>query len=343
MNRTSPTTFPSPPAGKNGWPWTGNLQPVPESQPNGKQWPKISVITPNYNYGHYLEETIRSILLQNYPNLEYIVIDGGSSDESLSVINKYQPWITHWESERDRGQAHAINKGFARATGDLLIWINSDDVLLPGALLSMARAYDAGGEKLVFANVINFHDDGREEEVVQAGIRLENFIGIPEKDFTWHQPGMAVPRSFYLAAGGLDETLHYIFDWDWVCRLLIHNPDVAYVDAFVTRFRVHDASKTGPGLLECWMEAPQVVRRYNQYLPGIPARKVAAFYRLRAASLYFCEHAGSEHYWNRCKGIGSLMRAVAEDVGIIMDGHFIRLLIRALLPKSMYRSGLGSS
>jgi len=330
--------FPDSPNGQHGWPWDVLPAQLSERMPDGRAWPKISVITPNYNYGHFFEETIRSVLLQGYANLEYIVIDGGSTDSSLDVIKKYAPWITHWISEKDRGQAHAINKGFARATGDLMIWINSDDVLLPGALCSIAEAYDAADEKLIFANVANFFPDGHREDVIQTGIKLENFIGIPEQGFTWHQPGMAVPRSFYQKVGGLDESLHYIFDWDWVCRLLIHQPTIAPLDVFVTKFRVHDASKTGVGLMECWMEAPDVVRRYNQYLHGIPARRVAAFYRLRAASLYFCEHPGSKHYWHRWLGIKSLLQAVGEDVLVIFDGHFIRLLIRALLPKTLYRS-----
>ena len=87
--------------------------------------------TPSYNQGQFIEETIRSVLLQGYPDLEYIIIDGGSTDHSVEIIRKYEPWLTYWVSERDRGQSHAINKGFCRSTGVLLGWLNSDDVLLP--------------------------------------------------------------------------------------------------------------------------------------------------------------------------------------------------------------------
>ena len=87
--------------------------------------------TPSYNQGQYLKKTIRSVLLQGYPSLEYIIIDGGSSDNSANIIHQYAPWLTYWVSEPDNGQAHALNKGFAQATGDLFGWINSDDVLLP--------------------------------------------------------------------------------------------------------------------------------------------------------------------------------------------------------------------
>ena len=107
--------LPTPPAGKTGWPWTVETPPLPPERPDGSPWPQISIVTPSYNQGQFIEETIRSILLQGYPDLEYIIIDGGSTDESIEMIKKYGPWLTQWISEKDRGQAHAINKGLARS------------------------------------------------------------------------------------------------------------------------------------------------------------------------------------------------------------------------------------
>jgi hypothetical protein len=111
------TELPPPPSDENtgwpktGWPWTEETPPVPPLMANGAPWPRISIVTPSYNQGAFIEETIRSVLLQGYPNLEYVILDGGSSDDSTSIIRKYEPWLAHWASERDRGQAHAINKG----------------------------------------------------------------------------------------------------------------------------------------------------------------------------------------------------------------------------------------
>ena len=104
-----------------------------------KTYPKISVITPSYNQGIYIEETIQSVLNQNYPNLEYIIIDGGSNDSTVEVIKKYESKIDFWVSEKDKGQADAINRGFAKATGDILCWLNSDDYFFPDNQITPAN------------------------------------------------------------------------------------------------------------------------------------------------------------------------------------------------------------
>src|SRR5215207_3259660 len=143
--------LPPPPEGKTGWPWTEEAATPAEAPPRGRAWPRISVVTPSLNQAEFLEQTIRSVLLQGYPNLEYIVMDGGSRDGSLAVIEKYAPLLTHWESRPDRGQGHAINKGWRQCTGEILCWLNSDDLYLPGALRVVSETL-AGGAG-VFAAV----------------------------------------------------------------------------------------------------------------------------------------------------------------------------------------------
>ena len=132
------TQLPQPPPDKIGWPWTEESQMLQTLQPDGSEWPGISIVTPSYNQGQFIEETIRSILLQNYPNIEFIIIDGGSNDFTLEIIKKYEKWITFWVSEKDRSQSHAINKGFERCTGELVNWICSDDMLCKDALFNLA-------------------------------------------------------------------------------------------------------------------------------------------------------------------------------------------------------------
>lgn len=131
--------LPAPPSYRAGWPWTKLLQFKEKNTLQDWALPKITIVTPNYNYGQYLEETIRSVLLQGYPNLEYFIFDGGSTDNSVEIIKKYEKWITYWVSEKDEGQASAINKGLKMASGQWFNWLNSDDILMPNALMTLAR------------------------------------------------------------------------------------------------------------------------------------------------------------------------------------------------------------
>src|SRR6267154_2378048 len=121
--------LPPPPAGKTGWPWT--VETDPELYAGRSQWPRISIVTPSFNQGSYLEETIRSVLDQNYPNLEYVVVDGGSTDRSVEILQRYADRLAWWSSEPDGGQYAAINKGFKHTSGEIMAWINSDDKYLP--------------------------------------------------------------------------------------------------------------------------------------------------------------------------------------------------------------------
>jgi glycosyltransferase involved in cell wall biosynthesis len=129
------------PKGRTRWPWTEKSSPLSAAMLDGSAWPRISIVTPSYNQGQFLEETIRSFLLQNYPNYEYFVMDGGSQDQSVGIIKKYQSRISYWVSQPDHGQAGAIEKGFALSSGDILAYINSDDFYIPNAFAPIANAF----------------------------------------------------------------------------------------------------------------------------------------------------------------------------------------------------------
>jgi glycosyltransferase involved in cell wall biosynthesis len=124
-------------------------------------WPRITVVTPSYQQAAFVEECLRSVLLQNYPNLEYVVVDGGSIDGSGEIIARYAPFLAHWQSQKDKGQADAINQGFARATGEIMGWLNSDDLLLPGALFAVARAFLRSNADIVYGDALNAFEDDR--------------------------------------------------------------------------------------------------------------------------------------------------------------------------------------
>lgn len=136
--------LPPAPAGMSGWPWTVESAPLPATRPDGSAWPRLAIVTPSLNQARFLEATIRSVLLQGYPSLDYRIVDGGSSDGSVDIIRKYQAWLSCWSSEADRGQSDAINKGFQATTGDILGWLNSDDFLAPEALAKVVAGFAAG-------------------------------------------------------------------------------------------------------------------------------------------------------------------------------------------------------
>jgi glycosyltransferase involved in cell wall biosynthesis len=152
--------LPPPPPGRTGWPWT--VETAMPADLATTQWPRITIVMPSYQQASFVEETVRSVLLQNYPNLEFIVNDGGSKDGSAEIISRYAPFLTHFESGPDGGQGAAINKGFDRATGEIMGWINSDDFYLPGALFAVARRFLQNDADIVYGDALNLHeDDGR--------------------------------------------------------------------------------------------------------------------------------------------------------------------------------------
>src|SRR5262249_15652432 len=131
--------LPPPPAGKSGWPWTEeSASSLPTAMANGAPWPRITVVTPSFNQAAFVEATLRSVLLQGYPDLEYFVLDGGSTDGSVEIIKKYEPWLTYWFSGPDGGQSAAIDRGLRLGSGMLATWINSDDMLCRDALTTHA-------------------------------------------------------------------------------------------------------------------------------------------------------------------------------------------------------------
>jgi glycosyltransferase involved in cell wall biosynthesis len=133
--------LPPAPEGKRGWPWTEQTEPLPDKMADGSDWPRISIVTPSYNQGQFIEETIRSVLLQGYPNLEYIIIDGSSDDNSVEVIKKYESWLAHWVSEPDNGQSDALNKGFHYSSGTISAYLNSDDLYFPNVFWDVADVF----------------------------------------------------------------------------------------------------------------------------------------------------------------------------------------------------------
>jgi glycosyltransferase involved in cell wall biosynthesis len=181
-------------------------------------YPKISIVTPSFNQAKYLEQTICSVLDQGYPNLEYIVIDGGSTDGSVEIIKKYADRLTYWVSEKDHGQSHAINKGFSRGTGKIFAWINSDDYFYLGALDTAARAFAAHPESSMVTGIADCLDGDDLYRVQVAPV-------VTHESYAERKVGIAQPSTFFKAdlfraVGGLDESLHYVMDLDLWLKML---------------------------------------------------------------------------------------------------------------------------
>jgi glycosyltransferase involved in cell wall biosynthesis len=241
-------TLPPPPAGKSGWPWTEETPARGPLHGQARDWPRITIVTPSFNQGEFLEATLRSVLLQGYPNLEYIVIDGGSSDDSVTILKRYAPWLSWWVSERDGGQSAAVNRGLQRGTGSLASWINSDDMLCKGALVELvSRASRVPGTVWVGA-CLYIDADGIVQSSHTGRIHsLEELVRVPS---FWRanrhidQPAVLFPRELVLGAGGLDPANHATMDYDLWGRLFLAGAVFRYVSTPVGMFREHDRQKT---------------------------------------------------------------------------------------------------
>ena len=164
--RLSLSDLPSPPPARTGWPWTE----VPDLPSDASSLPRLTVVTPTLNQARFLEETIRSVLLQGYPNLEYVILDGGSRDETREVLERYSPFVTRWRSAPDQGQAAAIAEGFKDSRADLLAWLNSDDVYLPGALHHVGALAAADSQSAILAAVQEVDEHGAAAQLVHQHI-----------------------------------------------------------------------------------------------------------------------------------------------------------------------------
>jgi len=247
--------LPPPPAGKTGWPWTEESAPsLPPTRPAGQPWPRITVVTPSFNQAVFLEATIRSILLQGYPDLEYYVLDGGSKDGSVDIIKKYAPWLTYWFSGPDGGQSSAINRGLELGSGLFATWINSDDMLCRDALVGHASR--VGFEPGVIYAGRCLQIDGKDQLLGIHRGRVHSLEDLLRIQTVWRakgerghlvQPEVLFPRPLALEVGALNPNNHRTMDYELWGRLLLAGARFQYTDIPFGVFRIHDQQKTFDG------------------------------------------------------------------------------------------------
>ncbi|MBL6979841.1 MAG: glycosyltransferase [Anaerolineales bacterium] len=224
------------------------------------QHPLVSIVTPSFNQAKYLEATILSILQQDYPHVEYIVIDGGSSDGSVGIIQEYQDQIAWWVSEEDQGQTAAINKGFAQAKGDILAWLNSDDTYQPGAISEAVKFLQVNSEiGMVYgdANFIAADDQmiGKFNAQQTSYTRLRRGgVYIPQQAAFWR-------ADLWREVGPLDPSFYFAMDYDLWVRLSKVS-EIRYLPGHIwANFRLHDDAKTIAADEHCWPEMLRIHRR----------------------------------------------------------------------------------
>ena len=255
------------------------------------QIPLVTIVTPSLNQGNYIRATIDSILSQNYPNLEYWVIDGGSNDETLEILRSYGERI-HWVSEADEGQSNAVNKGWLRAHGEILGWVNADDVLLPGALHHVVKSFDEEETcAVVYGGCFYIDAQGKTlgeyptyaYDYATLLIEAENFIPQPAT-FVRHQAAKKV--------GLLDESLHYVMDFDFWLRLGARY-NFCYLPTPLAALRIHGATKTGTTIARF---APELERVYHRIF-SLPELSTDLHAQEARAWAYLYHRAASYSFW----------------------------------------------
>jgi glycosyltransferase involved in cell wall biosynthesis len=324
--------FPSSPRGRIGWPWAQGAEPLPPLINDRQPWPKISIVTPSFNQGQFIEETIRSVLLQGYPNLEYIVIDGGSTDTSVEMIKRYEPWLSYWVSEKDNGQAHAINKGFSRATGDIFAYINSDDFYREGIFAEVARLYLEASDNFWVAFSMEDFDD--------TGSRFSRPVSEFHSLYTWIYGAEMIPQSssfwsrrLQLDIGGFDESMHYAFDKDFFVRLLIRGYMYrTHPETVGSYFRLHPDSKTCANLERFAPDENSIRRKAESLLSVKQQREIQRRVRHNRA-VDALSAAQTQRNTSFLLAQSQLLKSLAIEPAMLFDRMFWGRLRRTLMPR----------
>ena len=239
--------------------------------------PKITIVTPSFNQVDFLERTILSVLDQNYPNLEYIIIDGGSTDGSVEIIKKYEKYLSYWVSEKDNGQSQAINKGLKKATSEWVAWQNSDDIFYPGTFHAMVDAARKTSQSNLIIGNMNLIDE-QDHIINKLKYVTPTYQSLLSEGMVLTNQAAFWRRSVHEKIGYLNEDLHYGFDYEWFLRLLQFSR-ATHVNQTWGGLRMHLQTKTSQFQALFDQEYAQI--RYGRQVSVTQLR----FYQLRRFSL----------------------------------------------------------
>lgn len=303
------------------------------------QPPLVSIVTPSYNQAQFLEETMLSVLNQEYPKIEYIVIDGDSSDGSADIIRKYSDRLACWVSEPDKGQANAIQKGFARASGEILAFLNSDDAYLPGTVNTAVEALQADLELAMIHGDSIFVDAAGEQIGRKAGLGGDFLSHFLQQSNPISQPSTFFTRDAYELVGGIDPTLHMAMDYDLWCRIGLRGMKMRHLPIDLSLFRIHDQSKTKLNVVAFAEERWRLLEQYldDPVLGPILApyrRRLLGMAHLRFANAHWISGEKQEAYSHLRQMLRMAPRCVFSRVGFSLLARLV--LRRRLLRKQEF-------
>jgi len=274
--------------GKSGWPWTVDWRSLSSCWVEDVDYPVVSIVTPSYNQSQFLEETIRSVLLQGYPNLEYLIIDGGSNDGSVEIIKRYAPWLAYWHSKCDLGQADAINQGIDLSNGEILGWLNSDDCLTIDSLFSSIPVLQRKPQVDFLYGDVEIIDTFSEVKGLRPGAKSSFTEMLKTLRIPIPQPGSLWRQAVCNRVGKLDPRWQVVLDREFFLRVSFACK-IEYLPKTLARFRHHSGAKSA-ALRRKWIE--EIPLMYDEFF----ARKdlTSDIYQLRRetmTSVYlYCAH-----------------------------------------------------
>lgn len=309
--------LPKPPAGRHGWPWDVSFNFADRRLAHGVM-PKVVIVTPSFNQAAYIEETIRSVILQGYSNLEYWVIDGGSTDGTKSILEKYDPWLAGWRSEPDRGQTDAINKVWGTVSGDFYGWLNSDDIFTPGALYNLISYFKQHPDiDYVYGELEIINE---KSEIV--GSRKNQLFDLKKlvREAGWiSQPGSLISGGALKQVGLLDPELRLLMDLDLWFRAGKHYK-FGKINAPLARYRKHAATKTKTQQSRA---AQEIMHVYDKVFsaPDLPSEiRAIRSYAYASAHIYAAHRLLNSG--NLPDALSQMRAAIKSDARVVFRSRF---------------------